>query len=98
MLLEMSISAPILLPPMRDLLTNPQGGTHPLIENKTLKLVAWKISGLSEKQWDFRKTLPNSWLADGGKAPNPLTTAAGDTGIAGVVNGTWIPFRPLWNL
>ncbi|CAC5410562.1 unnamed protein product [Mytilus coruscus] len=44
------------------------------------------------------ETLPNSWLSDGGKGPNPLTTAAGDTGIAGVVNGTWIPFRPLWNL
>ncbi|CAC5414223.1 unnamed protein product [Mytilus coruscus] len=50
MLLEMSISTPLLLPQMRDLLTNPQGGTHPLIENKTFKLVAWKVSGLSESQ------------------------------------------------
>ena len=30
------------------MLTNPQGQEHPLIENQTLSLVAWKVSGKSK--------------------------------------------------
>ena len=45
MLLNMSVSSPILLPPMPNLLLCPEGNTHPLMKTQTLKLVVWKVSG-----------------------------------------------------
>lgn len=98
LLLTLSIDNPILLPPMKNLLLSPEGVVHPLVSNQTLKLVAWKVSGDKNKQQEFRNKLPNSWLQVGDKELRQLTTAAGDSGIAGVNQNKLIHFKPLWNM
>ena len=54
----MSIQQAILLTWRRDLLKNPKGEIHPLVQNKTLKLVAWTVSGLDYKRKEFQGRLP----------------------------------------
>ncbi|KAK3094975.1 hypothetical protein FSP39_008608 [Pinctada imbricata] len=98
MLLSMAVDCPILLPPIKNLLTSPEGQAHPLILDSTLKLVAWKVSGEKQEQEDFRMKLQTSWWNHGERELRPLTTPAGNTGVAGVMRGTWIPFRPLWSM
>ena len=44
-LLGILIRRPILIPSSTTLLVNPKGNPHPLVLNKTLKLVAWHVSG-----------------------------------------------------
>ena len=56
--LQMSIRRPILIPNCQKLLVNPMGEEHPLVLNKSLKLVAWTVSGVDWKVREFRKTLP----------------------------------------
>ena len=41
----MSVVVPLLLPQLPYLLVDPQGNPHPLIQNRTLRLMAWEISG-----------------------------------------------------
>ena len=43
-LLKMTIKNPILLPNYRKLLLSPAGKIHPLIQNSSLRLVAWLVS------------------------------------------------------
>ena len=98
MLLNMSVSSPILLPPMPNLLLCPEGNTHPLMKTQTLKLVVWKVSGDKKKQQEFRNKLPSSWQQVGDKEHRQLTTAAGDSGVAGVTQGKLIHLTPLWSI
>ena len=98
MLLNMSIANPILLPPQTNLLLSAGGKTHPLVVKGTLKLVAWKISGEIKKCRAYQQTLQNYLQHPGERALNQLTTAAGDTGLAGVTADKLIPFSPLWNI
>ena len=46
-LLRMSIQDPIFIPPFPNLLTDPNPNQHPLGQNQTLALAAWKVSGNS---------------------------------------------------
>ena len=55
-LLHMSVACPILLPPVPKLLTSPTGQVHPLVINGTLKLAAWKLSGISQMQARYQNT------------------------------------------
>jgi hypothetical protein len=98
LLLQMAITKPILLPPQTNLLMSPKGGNHPMILNGALKLVAWKISGNPRKCWEFQNKLQSYSPQRGDRVPSQLTTAAGNTGLAGVINNKLIPFVPLWNL
>ena len=98
MLLNMSIADPILLPPQRNLLLSQGGEPHPLIINGTLKLVAWRISGEIKKCKAYQKTLQNYSQHLGERELNQLTTAAGNTGLAGVTADKLIPFSPLWKI
>jgi hypothetical protein len=61
-LLDLLCDDPILLPPIKGLLTDPRGQEHPLIMNRSLHLEAWKVSGDERKQLDFRvrRLLENS--------------------------------------
>ena len=97
-LLEMSVSAPILLPALEDLLHSPQGVPHPLILSYGLTLAAWRVSGVGSKQQVFRKNLQIcSWNQDvlvQGQHTRPL----GKDGGAGVWRGRLTPFRPLWDM
>jgi hypothetical protein len=97
-LLEMTVEAPILLPPYQDLLTDPVGNSHPLILTKQLMLAAWKVSGRGSLQEAFRRTLLPCVFSHEDQGHNPLTKAPGTSGLAGVVSGKLMPFRPLWQM
>ena len=56
--MRMSMQQPMLLTCRKDLLKYPQGEIHPLVQNKTLKLVAWTVSELDYKRKDFERRLP----------------------------------------
>lgn len=94
-LLEMSAAAPCLLPWQPDLLTDPVGTPHPLVERRTLQLVAWSISGELSRCRAFRQTLSHSSRRHGGNPRSARTLQHGASGPAGVTSGVWIPLHPL---
>ena len=96
-LLSLLSDNPILLPPYKDLLSSQSQRIHPLAHQSRFRLAAWKVSGDETLTREFRNRLPSCWRSiRGGKAPLPLTTAAGDSGVAGVMGNKWIHFVPLW--
>jgi hypothetical protein len=96
-LLEMSISLPLLLPPIPDLLKGPRGQMHPMIEQGHLHLAAWRVSGDTQEQFQFQKQLQPSSEMHGERGLKKLTVAPGISGVAGVVRDKLIHFEPLWN-
>lgn len=93
--LDMSVEEPILLTSQKELLTSPGGEPHPLMEKGDLKLAAWRISGNRLKREAFRNGLQRFTCKPKGQEPNPLTIAPGVNGLAGVLEGKSILFRPL---
>ena len=59
------------------------------------QLAVWNISGRDTESRNFRRTLPRSCSSLGEPRPTRLTTHCSQSGIAGVVNGTQIPFLAL---
>ena len=55
--LELSVTEPLLLPQLSNILVNPPGQMHPLVVNKILRLVAWKVSGGAWPRKEFRQGL-----------------------------------------
>ena len=98
LLLLMLIDNPVLLPMNRRALTSPQGVVHPLLENDTLSLAGWKISGDVTLQKGFQRKLETYSCMLGDPVQNPLTIVPGRSGIAGVANGKLIRFQHLWPL
>ena len=51
---EFLINIPILLPPIQDVITSPEGHSHPMVRrNGHLPLAAWPVSGDHVRQRDF---------------------------------------------
>lgn len=94
-LLEMSIQDPVLLPSFPQLLTSPQGTVHPLLQNQTLQLIGWLVSGNQCLQYQYQKTLKDFYLVHGEKGPKSLMIRPSKNGLAGVWKGKSIPLRPL---
>ena len=93
--LEMSICHPLLIPPSLNLLLSSQGEQHPLVIERSLYLIVWKVSGKDSLPEAYRKGLL-PWLPPlGGKAPVCSTIVLGSSFQAGVVEGKLIPFVPL---
>ena len=98
-ILEMSCRQPILLHPLNNLLLSPNQQPHPLVLQGHLQLAAWMATGKPCLQVEFRSKLPNFLTPSlGGEARQQLTTAPGNSGVAGVVRGKLIHFAPLWPL
>ena len=57
-ILDLCITESLLLPQSQELLVDPKGQVHPLVLNKTLKLMAWKISGKTWLRKEFQTWLP----------------------------------------
>jgi ribonuclease HI len=85
-LLQLIMAPPLLLPTDRDLLKSPLGEWHPLMENGSLQLVAWKISGRESSCKAYQKTLQTWQPKLGAREPDLLTIAPGTNGVAGVIN------------
>ena len=84
-LLRLSIAKPLLIPNHKFLLTNPQAEVNPLVQNQTLRLAAWKVSGKSCLRKEFRKQLPFLSQVQGGMAQSLITIRPGGSGLAGVL-------------
>ena len=94
-ILEMTIHNPILLPQMLQLLSNPQGETHPLLNNNTLRLAAWLISGKKCSTQAFQNQLPSLSSMPELQAQEAITTQPGSTSLAGVTKNKLIHFNAL---
>ena len=97
-LLELSITEPLLLPPMPNLLTSPTGDPHPLLADNKLTLAAWKILGKITHQEACQKQLNDSATKPGDLGQNALTQPPGKNGVAGLRENKWILFKPLWKI
>ena len=82
---RMSIQQPILLTWMRDFLKNPKGEIHPLAQNKTLKFVAWMVSGLDYKRKKFQGRLPTLSLNQDDQVLTQIINWPGVNGQASVL-------------
>ena len=60
LLMESMSDYPITLLDIPDLLANPAGETHPLIEQRRLHLAAWKVSGQESVREDFQRQFSSS--------------------------------------
>ena len=69
----MSTQQPILLTWRKDLLKNPKGQVRPLVQNKTLKLVARNNSKLDYKRKKSQRRLPNLSLNQENQALTQVT-------------------------
>jgi len=97
-LLHLLQDNPILLPQWPGLLSSPLGSPHPLIQSNSLCLAVWNITGNISSHKGFLRTQPTSSLNHGGEALGQLTAVPGRSGLAGVVDGHLIQYRPLWQL
>ena len=94
-LLEMCIQSPILLPKQRYLLENPRKETHPLIENNSLSLAAWFVSGNRGEQARYRQQLPLLSKTPKQWELEKITSRPGESFVAGVVQDRLIQFLVL---
>ena len=76
-LLKMSVQPPFLLPQIRNLLTNPQGKNHPLVETGSLRLAVLKVFGKVCKWKEFQAMLPKLSHIQGEKAQQQLRIGLG---------------------
>ena len=90
-----SIDKPIYLPQNKNLLTNPTGRTHPLLDQKRLHLATWLMSGVLYKNKEFLKQQQISFIHHGGRLQRNPTHLPGIDGVAGVMRELQIPFQQL---
>jgi len=76
-ILKMITEPPILIPPVRDLLTSPQGTNHPLMQNGQLTLAVWHLSGSVLKQKAFQSNLQHSCSTPDVQGPSWLMQCPG---------------------
>ena len=57
-ILDLCVTEPLLLPQSQELLVDPKGQVNPLVLNKTLKLMSWKMSGKTWLEKEFQTRLP----------------------------------------
>ena len=91
-MLECLSDLPILLPPLLDIVTNPEGQPHPLATQGSFPLAAWPVSGDHTKQLAFQMELSQYSGSHGGIQLNQATRPPGAGGIAGVSKGQSIHF------
>ena len=94
-MIEMLIDHPIMLPLDEDLLLSPLELRHPLIQDRSLTLGAFRLSGDSALQRAFQSKLPPSLSTQHRTQQRELITQDGINSLAGVRDNKLILFRPL---
>ena len=84
-ILDLCMKEPLLLPQSQELLVNPKEQVHPLVLNKTLKLMAWKISRKTWLRKEFQTRLPILSQIPEDQALQLITNWPAKNGLAGVV-------------
>ena len=92
-LLELATDFPLLLPPSRSLLTSPLGEGHPLIVNGSLRLIAWRLSGVVSESAAFHLKLSSSYWGQLAQIHTLHISPPGALGAVGVLHGKPIPCR-----
>ena len=91
-------SKPNKIPFKKKLLTNPKEDMHPLLTNKTLKLIAWRISGKIYKIREYQRVLPNLSLQPEALAPGKIMSPPRENSIAGVLGEKFIHFDVIYQI
>jgi len=94
-LLSQLIDLPLLLADQREILTNPRGEFHPLVEQSSLSLVACRVSGVTCRTEEFQRSLLRSYQQPGDMGQRKHTHQHGGSGYFGVISRNPIPFHPL---
>ena len=89
-LLKMAISNAFLLPKHQKILLNPEGKIHSLVQNSTLRLVAWLVSGKTYLQREYQKGLLILSQIPEGKVPSEIANQPGKSRLAGVMGNKLI--------
>ena len=92
LLLEMSMQCPLLLTPLSDLLLDPQGNRHPLVQNRKLMIAAWKVTGNPLRWKEFQAMQPSLYHSQEDRVLLPVTNRPGISGLAGVLGKKLIHF------
>ena len=90
--MRVSIQQPNLLTWGRDLLKNPKGEIHPLVQNKTFKLVARTLSGLDYKWKEFQERRPTLSLNQEDQVLTQIMNRPGVNELADVLKEKLIHF------
>jgi hypothetical protein len=92
--MELEIEIPFILHKERFLLTSAEGLPHPLVEECSILLIAWKLSGVISQAKTFRQEWSNYWQEF--VPPHRLfTSQPGLLGVVGVLDGVPIPCQLL---
>ena len=94
-LLAVSFSQPFPIPVTQRLLKNPKGKDHPMLINKSLALVAWKVTGKPWLNEAFQNELSVLSLTRRNKVCQRITINPGINGVAGVTGNKLIHFDSL---
>ena len=86
---------PRTLPQHEELLSSPEGTKHPVLQNKTLHLTAWLISGNVWRQKGYQQGLRTLSLSVENQEHEIITTRPSRNSIAGVVQNKLIPFSAI---
>ncbi|XP_040200959.1 uncharacterized protein LOC120932552 [Rana temporaria] len=95
LLLDSIIDLPRLLPRFPRILSHPTKGIHPLVEEGTLTLLAWLVSGCRTRVTTFQAQLGTSSPWPGPPGLGRHTDQPGNFGYVGATNGKLIPYVPL---
>ncbi len=90
-LLELATDVPRLLFPRKSLLTSPLGECHPLTKDNSIRLIAWRLSGVVLESAAFRRKLSNLCWGQLEAIHTLHTSPLGSLGTVGVLNGISIP-------
>ena len=90
-----TVDYPVLLSPTPEILTDPEGRSHPMLVEGHLPLSTWPVSGVPGSLKDFQMQLLPSLGNPGDFLQNQPNQVPGDCGIVGVLNRISIPFQPL---
>ena len=80
------MQCPLLLTPLPDLLLDPQGNKHLLVQNGKLILVVWKVIGNPLKWKEFHAMQLTLYLTQEGRVLLEVTNWPGINGPVGVYN------------
>ena len=90
-LLKITIQNPILTPDHPKVLLSPEGKTHLLIQNSSLRLLAWLVSGKVYLQKGYQKGLSTLFQMPEEHVLSQITNRPGESGLAGVIGSNLIP-------
>jgi len=91
-LIRLSRRNPILLPPEMDLLKGVPKRNHPLLENKTLTLAAWIVSGRVCSHREYQSGLQILSLHQEDRVRMQITRRPGISDLAGLIENRLIRF------